>query len=674
MRITYCLLICLLLTSVITKGQDKCPVKFGKVTAEDFVLPKNNLIDSSSGAVIIANVGNSSFKGNSKGWFSLVFKKQVRIMILDKRAFDMAKDEVSLYRSDKGKESIDKLEGVTYNLENGKVVETKLNSKDVYEEKTDLNYITKKFTLPAVKAGSIIEYSYIIQSDFDFLLKSWTFQDSKYPCLWSDYTVTIPSLLVYMFTRQGYNPFYIDKSSEGTAAFTIIQQVGDGMLQQTRNLSVNTNTIKHQWVMKDVPPFNVESNISAPSNYVDKVNFQLIKTYDGEEYHDAFSSSWSKATTDLLSSADFGGPLKDNNSWIKEDVTKLVSASSDQLTAAKNIFYYIQKNFTCTSHYEKLIKSTLRDFYKRKNGGVGEINLLLTLMLQQAGITADPVLLSTREFGYNNAKFPFLEKLNYVIVKTVIAGQTYYLDGSRPLYGFGKLSPDCYNGHARVISLNDSTSFYLPADSLKESSVTGVFISQNDNGELKGNLEARMGEVASHQIRVTRQAGSPQSFVENYQKNLGMDMEIKNLRFDSLENGEAPITVHYDFKMKKPDEDVIYFNPMMGEAIKTNPFKAATRQYPVEMPYLLDDLYVFTIEVPKGYVIDDYPKPARISFNNGDGQYEFLVEKTDTEFKLKRRLTFKRAYFGSDDYEVLRNLYLVIVKKESESIVFKKKK
>ena len=654
MRITYFIFICLMVISVTASAQDKCPVKFGKVTAQDFVLPKSDAIDSSAAAVIVADVGSTSFKGNSKGWFTLVFKRQVRIKIIDKKAFDLASDEISLYHSDKGIETIDKLEGSTYNLENGQVVETKLNSRDVFEEKSDLNYRTKKFTLPAVKEGSIIEYTYIVQSDFDFLLKSWTFQFNEYPCLWSEYTVTIPSLLIYMFTRQGYHPFYIDKSSEGVASYTIEQQTGGGITTMNRSLNVNTNTIKHQWVMKDLPAFNTETYLSSPSNYVDRVSFQLSKTYDGEQYHDAYSSSWAKATNDLLSLPDFGGSLKDNNTWIKDDVTRLVASNGDQLTTARNMYYYVQKNFTCTNHNEKYIKTTLKDLYKKKGGGVGEINLMLILMLQQAGITADPVLLSTRHYGFNNPRFPFLEKLNYVIVKTVVDGRSYYLDASQPLYGFGKLSSECYNGHARVISLNDSTSFYLTADSLKEVNITAVFINQNEKGELHGTWEARMGEDASHQLRERKSTSSQQNFMENYQKSLGTDMEISNLHFDSLDNMEAPISMRYDFKMKKTEEDIIYFNPMMGESIKTNPFKAAERNYPVEMPYLQDDLYVLTIQIPDGYIIDDFPKSARIGLANGEAKYEFLVEKTDTQLQLKRRLVFNKAYFGPDEYEVLR--------------------
>ena len=54
----------------------------------------------------------------------------------------------------------------TYNLENGQVSATQLDKQDIYTTRTDRRHSEKKFTLPAVKEGSIIEYTYTITSDY----------------------------------------------------------------------------------------------------------------------------------------------------------------------------------------------------------------------------------------------------------------------------------------------------------------------------------------------------------------------------------------------------------------------------------------------------------------------------------------------------------------------------
>lgn len=73
---------------------------------EEFDLSKYNF-DTSVSAVVISDVGSSKFEGNIKGWFTLVYKHQKRIKILNKNGFET--DE----------EKLTDLKAYTYNLENG---------------------------------------------------------------------------------------------------------------------------------------------------------------------------------------------------------------------------------------------------------------------------------------------------------------------------------------------------------------------------------------------------------------------------------------------------------------------------------------------------------------------------------------------------------------------------
>ena len=77
MRYTCCLLALLIVAfHPIASGQDKLNIKFGKIAPEDFDLSKSNY-DTGAAAVVIADIGNTSFEGNRKGKgdFSLVYKR-----------------------------------------------------------------------------------------------------------------------------------------------------------------------------------------------------------------------------------------------------------------------------------------------------------------------------------------------------------------------------------------------------------------------------------------------------------------------------------------------------------------------------------------------------------------------------------------------------------------------
>src|SRR5687767_13075225 len=109
-------------------AQDKLNIKFGKVSPADFNLPAKNY-DTTAAAIIIADVGFSRFQGNNKGSFTLLFERKQRIKIVKQAGMDVATFEIPLYVGDAGtEEKLDNLKAYTYNVENDKVVETKLNS------------------------------------------------------------------------------------------------------------------------------------------------------------------------------------------------------------------------------------------------------------------------------------------------------------------------------------------------------------------------------------------------------------------------------------------------------------------------------------------------------------------------------------------------------------------
>jgi hypothetical protein len=136
---------------------------------------------------------------------------------------------------------------------------------------------------------------------------------------------------------------------------------------------------------------------------------------------------------------------------------------------------------------------------------------------------------------------------------------------------------------------------------------------------------------------------------------------------------DQPVSIKYDMKLKGfGNNEIVYFNPMFGEATKKNPFTAAERFYPVEMSYTVDDMYILSMEIPKGYKIDEIPKSARVMLNENEGMFEYLISTNETSIQMRRRLTLKKANYTNEDYQTLRDFFGFIVSKEAEQIVFKK--
>lgn len=651
------------------QAQEKSPVKFGDVSAKDFQ-KKIYSIDSNAAAVVIADIGSSKFEGNSKGWFSLEFKHYRRVHILNKNGYDAANVEVRLYFDGDAEEKLGKVKAVTYNLENGKVIETKLDVKrNIFKDKIDKNLVVAKFTLPDVKEGSIIEYEYNITSDFMTNLQPWTFQ-GQYPRLWSEYTVSIPQFFSYVFLSQGDRLYDINDRKEHTTNFTVID---GGGVRASENYTFNAGVTDYRWVKKNVKTLKEESYTSTLRNHVAKIEFQLSEFKEPLTYR-RIMGTWEMLAADLLKSEYFGEQLDKNNGWLKDEIDPIVANASSKEEIARKIYAYVRDNYTTTEYNSIYLDQSLKNLVKSRKGTVAEINLLLTTMLNTAGVNADPVILSTRSHGSTYRLYPIRSRFNYVIARCNIEGKFQYLDASESDLGFGFLPVRCYNGHARVINKH-AEPIELDPQSLAEKKLTSVFIINDSTGGLVGSTQQTPGYYSSLNVRDKCKAKGKSVLQEEYKKLGGSDMSITNFQVDSLKRLEDVVKVSFDFSMSKGDEDIIYMNPIMfGEGFKENPFKSAERLYPVEMPFTLDETYTLQLEIPTGYEIDELPQQVVAKMNeNNDGFFEYRISASGSMISFRTRLTISRTVFYPEEYQMLRDFFALVVKKHAEQIVFKKK-
>lgn len=642
--------------------------EFGKITAEE-LQKKVYPIDSNANAVVLSDVGTAAIQGNNKGWFSISFTRHRVVHILNKNGYDEANVEIDLYKNSGSEERLQDLKAVTYNLEMGKITESKLEKSSVFKEELDKNHLRKKFTFSNIKEGSIIEYEYEVVSDFIWNLDPWHFQGAS-PVLWSEYILTVPQFFRYAFISHGYQSFYIQNQKDYRGNFVVMNSLGTGASQP---ISFSAGVTDYRWVMKNVPELREESYTSSIKNHISRIEFQLASQSDPLQPHD-YRNTWTGLTKELLESENFGHALNNNNNWLSEDVKPLLHNASSQSEKAKRIYAFVRDHFTCTDHNALYAVQSLKNVMKTKKGSVSEINLLVTAMLRYAGLTANPVIVSTTSHGYASELYPLVTNFNYVVSQCNADNKIWYLDATRPLLGFGKLLPGCYNGHARVVD-EVATPVYFYADSLNEKSITSVFITSDDKGNRIGSINKTLGFYESYETRNKIKEKGEEEYFKDIQKGYGNDVKIKLPHVDSLLNYEEPLAVQYDVAMDKPNEDILYINPMFGEAWKKNPFKSEERYYPVEMPFTMDEMYLLTFNIPEGYVVDELPKQLVAKLDEQESAFfEYRVSQSESTISLRTRIKISRTLFSNEEYVNLREFFNLIVNKQNEQIVLKKKK
>ncbi|RZL04859.1 MAG: DUF3857 domain-containing protein, partial [Hymenobacter sp.] len=428
-------------------------IKFGQPGPEDFNA-KNFVGDSAAAAVVLYDNGVARFRLNGLS-FQLETERTTRIKILKKAGYDYATVEVPLYHREGDEEKIVALKGFTYNEVGGKIEKTKLESSNMFSEDRTKNVRVRKFTLPNVREGAVIEYTYSVTSDFFFNFQPWEFQ-RDIPTRWSEFRATIPEYFDYKMLMQGYQPLVLQTREETGAQYTASARVEQpGLNGATSHSATETETLQarattYHWAMQDVPALRDEPYMTTIRDYVARIDFQLAgERMPGQPYQNV-AGSWEKINSLLRNSTEFGG-LLDRAGFLDEALKPLVTQYPDPAARAAAVRELVVKAVKYDGTNRYWATGSLKHSYELHRGTAADVNLLIIAALRQAGLAAEPVLLSTRNHGRVNEQFPLLDQFNYVIgVLPLADNKELLLDATEPLLPCGTLPTRCLNQLGRL--------------------------------------------------------------------------------------------------------------------------------------------------------------------------------------------------------------------------------
>lgn len=664
-----CMSASIVVLAMAQKNDGLPPIQVQPITPADFETRRSG-VDSVADAVVLSDIGQSYFKSTNRGWFQLIHERVQRIKILTKNGIDAANFVIPQYKFGTTEEKIVKLSAITYNLNGSEIEKFELEEKDIFTDKINKYVNLLKFGLPNAKEGSILEVSYTIASDNIRNLRSWDFQGT-YPRLHSEYTVAIPKFFYYLQQHQGNIP-YKSRDSESEFRFFSLVIPDNTVYGQSSKIDIRTYVVKTRYVMENVPGLKAEPFTTTTKNHISKVDFYLNEYRFDESKPVRVMVNWPKMAELLLQDEDFGLPLEKNVGWVNAEMSTALAGKSSDADKAHAIFDLVRDHFTATDDEGSIYWSeSPKTLWKNMKGTQSDINLMLTLFLQQAGLKANPVILSTRDHGFSTEIYPILQDFNYVISRVMIDKKEILLDASCPVMGFGHLPAKCYNGHSRNIVPMPVPS-YLYADSIREQKTTLITINRDEEGKIHGTVSSRMGYFESTRVREQIKESGEENLKIGIKNKLPAEVEIETFTLKDLKNYDKSVTLEYAFQIEDDGDDLLYINPLMGEGLAENPFTEAERMYPVEMNNTSKQTIICNIQIPEGYVVDELPKSTRVKLEEGGGMYEYLIQATEGNIQLRSVIDIKRATFLPQEYNELRELFTYIMGKQNEQIVLKK--
>ena len=633
---------------------------FAKPSSAEFEM-KQYAKDSSANAVVLNEFGKARMQVDEN--LNLIFEHHVRIKIFNEKGFKNGNIQIVLRKNDNNTfESIDGIEAVTfYPDEQGLIRESRLDPKQIFRENKNKYRELVKFAMPNLRSNCIIEYRYSIRSPFIFNYKTWNFQ-SDIPKVNSKFIARIPAAYNYNISLRG--PYKLTNTS-GTVERDCFTP-GGGF---KADCSVMT------YSMADVPAFIEEDNMTAPSNFLSAMYFELAEYTDARGIKHKVTQEWSSVDREMKIDERFGNQLKKKD-FFKDKIGQLIGSVQDPLEKAKLIYDYLRKWYRWNEYYGVWSENGIKKAFDMHTGNVADINLSLTAAMLYAGLDAEAVMLSTRQNGVVNQLFPVMSDFDYVISKVNINGESYLLDATEPLLPFGLLPLRCINDKGRVMSLTKPSYWIDLKASQKERKTYSLDLALQEDGKLKGKVSfVSFGYAAYYKRLNIKKENSVEEFVEKLQERMPktriLDFKVHNL--DSLEN---PVTEEYEVEIDafdNLDKERLFFNPFFMDRISENPFKLAERTYPVDLGAPSETRVVLQLRYPEKFELVSKPADVGLGLPNKGGRFLMQVNQEENKLTFLQLTQLDQSVYYPEEYPYLKELFNKIVLSQKSDIVLKRK-
>jgi len=648
---------------VMTHAQD-ISLKYGKVTNDELNMKVYDK-DSSAVAVVLFEDGKSYFSYDQNYGFRLVTDYTKKVKILKQDGSSYASVNIPYYlKNNSDREYITGLEATAYNLENGKMVKTKLDKKYIFDEELNSRYKQIKFSIPDVKVGTVIEYKYKKTYNSIYDLPDWDMQ-TVIPVMNSFYEITIPEYYIYNIDTKGYEHIELKETPEN-------QQFNCGTYSDGSPALVSCTARNLKFSAKDLPALKGEDFVWCLNDFNSGIGFELSATKLPGSYYKQYSHTWSDIEKALKDDMSFADNLKSSNPY-KDEIKALISNTTDRQEKIKMIYAFIKEHIKWNERYS-FSDSNPKDAAKKGTGNNAQINILLMSALKDAEIESYPILLSLRNNGRLPLSHPSIDKLStFIVGADVTDSTTVYMDGSAQYGGLNVLPSNLQVDKGYIFEPNHIEKWV----DLTHLTKNEQRYSMNATLDKDGNMMGKITNIYTNQKAYTYKA----SFTNAKDSTEHID-DLQNaaqITVDSLLIfGKEPMSnmVKEQFNFTKKYEangDYIYINPMVFAHISKNSFTQTDRKLPIEFEYPYIYSASCSIVIPEGYEIVELPKSQRMALNDNQGNCSYQIGQNGVYLQLRYKFEINQTIFPNTDYPALRDFYGQVVTKNTEMIVLKKK-
>jgi len=516
-----------------------------------------------------------------------------------------------------------------------------------------VRFLAKTFTMPDVRVGSIIEYSYVYDRGS---LGCYLVFDSQW------------ILSEDIFTKR--------------AKFSLSPNRCFAMRWTWRDLPTGTSPpVSDKGVIRleaqNIPPFKIEDYMPPQNELKARVDF----IYSNDEEKDP-TKYWKQVDKTLYESVE-------NFTWkrkaMEQAAAQIVGPADvpevklkklyDRVQQVRNLSFEEQK----TAQEEKREKlkeiRNVEDVWKRGYGDGGDITWLYLALVRAAGFDAHPVFVSRRDKFFFSPQLPDRSRLNDTVVLVKMNGKDLYFDPGTAFTPFGLL-PWPETGVPGLKLDKDGGTWVrttLPESSASQISRNAT-LNLSETGDLSGKLTITFTGLEAMSRRMEERnedEANRRKFLEDEAKEFvpaAIEVELTN----KPEWSSSASSLIAEYKLKLPGwvsgAGRRALLPVgIFSATEKNVFDHTERVHPIYFEFPSEKVDDVSISLPIGWQVSSLPAPQ-----DKDSKVIHYVLKADNDkstVHLKRQFSVDLLLLDPKYYPALRNFFQLVRTGDEEQVV-----
>jgi hypothetical protein len=606
--------------------------KWGKVSAEEWEMgPPDDYPEAN--AIVLFDKGVLEVSTRK-----ITFYRHVRIKVFNQAGAEEAGD-ISFTYHDGDKISGFKAHTLTPDGRKHKVKKRQVNTKKVGDTRI------KTFSFPSIEPGSILEYKYKNVNRRYSILDPWYFQHRLYTVV-STFTLKLAPGFTYS-SLSSHMPTSCQKAV-----------MGEDPLTEVRSFT---------WTMKNLYPIKDEPYMSSFKDFASALHCQLV-SYQNPYQRVDYIKNWpdlGKRFTEYIDG------FTDKQSCLTKQLSELNLDTSDQLSLLQTIYTKISKNIKVKGSGEGsyISHEHLCEVLEEGAGTRDEKNIILVEMAKKAGLSAWPVLISTRSHGRVNPDIYQLQQFNHIIAFVEIDSGAVFLDAASEYCPFGMLPANCLSPYGFLIDGDKSQIVRLktPQPRTYRLDVTTVNLAP-DGGVRCTTVVQLSGYFAISYCREYEQQ-KPEDFFDTYfMEKLDMSYDLKeyDFNYDDVKN-RCQFTFCYVLPdYAKQTGGNIFLAPIQF-SFRENPFTSEKRFFPVDFGYPFT--YHNIVKIAIGDSLTAAQLPADTVFDIGSAHFVRQASSDGDWLTIDSRMEITKPVFIPQVYQKLRRFFTRIADAAAEEVV-----